>query len=169
MYSVAIADYPEAGKATFFVSQINDDVSAATPKYESVTLTYPVSSSPYPLNVATLKMTRMINGPNGNTLVMFTNGEIHQLDLDNKQFKKVSSIFSDADLLSPSFPHASWAQLYDAPSNKLFSVLTSSNNAYLVTTDMNTLVTSEKLQLQQYLKASTTKTNSHLRHSSTCI
>jgi len=147
MYTVAIADYPEEGKGTFFVSQINDDVSAATPKYESITLTYPDSSSPFPLNVAKLHISRVINGPNDVTLVLFTNGEVHQLDLDNKQFKKVTNLLSDADLLSVDFPHNSWSQVYDPASNILFSVITSDDNAYLVQTNMNTLTTSPKLKL----------------------
>lgn len=147
MYTVAIADYPEQGKGTFFVSQINDDITAATPKYESLVIPYPSSSSPYPINVDKLHMSRVINGPNDVTLVLFTNGEVHQLDLDNKMFKKVTNLLSDADLLSTEFPHNSWSQVYDSATNTLFSVITSSDNAYLIQTNMNTLATSPKLKL----------------------
>jgi hypothetical protein len=142
LYTVVASDYPNEGSATFWTYTIANDISAATPVQENVVLTFPTSTSPFPLNYGKLKLTRVLNaGVDGSLIAIFSNGEIHSVDVANAQSKLLTRVFSDSQLLSTSFPQTSWSSYYDGVSRTIKTVTTSSNQALLYTTDMQTLQT----------------------------
>ena len=142
LYTVVAGDYPNEGSATFWTYTIANDISAATPVQENVVITYPTSTSPFPLNYGKLKLTRVLTaGVDSSLIAIFSNGEIHSVDVANAQFKLLTRVFSDAQLLSTSFPQTSWSSYYDSTSRTIKTVTTASNQAFLYTTDMQTLQT----------------------------
>lgn len=130
-FVVAASDYPKEGSATFWVSTVNNDITAATPVVAEVTIAYPISTSPFPLNVSPLKMSRLLYGANSALYVTFVNGEVHEMNLAEKSSKKLLSIISDEQMMSPSFPQVSWSQVYDPATNSIFSVVTAGSGAFL--------------------------------------
>lgn len=105
---------------------------------DEVVFTYPVSSSPSPLNIMPLEVARVVLGPQNTPLVIFTNGEVHSLDMTTGSFTLKHRLISDAQALGVSFPAATTAQVYDPASNVLYSVLTAGMYAYLATTAFET-------------------------------
>jgi len=148
-FAVIAADYPKVAHGTFWVSTLNNDLTAATPVLQEVTIEYPVSSAPYPLNVAHLKMSRLINGADGVLYATFTNGEVHVVDVANKSMKRIFSVISDDKLLSNNYPAASWSQVYDPEQNALWSVVIAGASAYVVKSDMATLTNGDWIELTQ--------------------
>jgi len=74
--TVLAENYPSVAKATFWKSTINDYANASTPVVTAVTIPYPVSSSPFPLDVAPLQVSRLLLVGGGRQVVIFTNGEV---------------------------------------------------------------------------------------------
>ena len=146
-FVVAAADYPQAGGATFWISTINDDITSTTPIYSDVYIKYPDSSSPSPLNVAPLRLSRIHHLGESRILAVFTNGEIHSLDIANKAFKVRARLNTDDQLLSEAYPHATWSHVYDKENNALWSVVTAGTPAYLQKTDMTTFEVSSRTQM----------------------
>ena len=135
-FIVVAADYPEAGGATFWTSTVSDDISSVTPVDQDVYINYPASSSPYPLNVAPLKLSRIQHLGNNRVLCVFTNGEIHTVDIPNKSLQIRARLNTDEQLLSAANPHAIWSHVFDKESNAMWSVVTAGTPAYLVKTDI---------------------------------
>lgn len=73
-------DFPSVGKCTVWQSQINSAVNGTTPLYSNIEISYPISRSPAPMNVAKLVVSRVITDKDGAVFVVFTNGEVHSLD-----------------------------------------------------------------------------------------
>lgn len=136
-FTVAASDFPSAGKATFWQSTVSEDVTSATPIVNGLELSYPVSSSPFPLNDVHLKMVRIVAGGSDVPLmVVFRNGELHSLDLQQGQFKQVARIISDAQLLDAAYPTATNSHAYDSTTHMLSSVVMAGINSYVVNTDL---------------------------------
>lgn len=118
----------------------------STPVYSEVVIKYADSTSPYPLNVAPLKLARLISA-NGVLHATFTNGEIHQVDVANKAIKKLASIISDSQMLDVNFPQMSWAQVYDPSINGIWSVVTAGSRAYLSKVTLSDLQVASWIEL----------------------
>jgi len=107
-------EFPSATKCTVWVTQINDAVNGTTPLYSNVEIDYLVSKSPAPLDVAYLKISRVIADPSGRIFTVFTNGEVHLLDVPNKTFQYHYSLISDEDQLSENHTSfLSWGHVFD--------------------------------------------------------
>lgn len=147
-FLVVAAEYPRIDSATFWVSTLNNDVTVAKPVHVEVTIDYPVSSSPFPLSVVHLKISRVFFGLNG-IFVSFSNGEIHSLDLSGKVLKKLTSIIPETEILSNSYPRSSWSQVYDSDSNSVWHVITQGSNAFVTKLNLADLTTTEWVALKQ--------------------
>jgi len=146
-FIVVAADYPEAGGATFWTSTVSGDISSVTPVDQDVYIKYPASSSPYPLNVAPLKLSRIQHLGNNRVLCVFTNGEIHTVDIPNKSLQIRARLNTDEQLLSAAYPHATWSHVFDKESNALWSVVTAGTPAYLVKTDIESFKVSDRIEM----------------------
>lgn len=148
IFTLAASGYPTVSSATFWEYAVSDDISYLTPLSEAATIDYPMSSSPAPLDVAPLKMVSLLNaGTDATHLVVFSNGEMHQLDLASKTFKQLARIADDARLLSTEFPRATWSHAYDAETHSVMSVVVGASNAYTVKTDLTTGTVGEYLPM----------------------
>jgi hypothetical protein len=147
VFVTVAADYPQAQSMTVWASTVSAEIDVAYPVVAGAVVAYPVSSSPYPLNVMPLKISRLICGPDGVSYVTFTNGEVHRIDPSTGAFTLVASIVPDALQLGTTHPYATWGQVYDAASNSLFSVVFGANEAYLATTSLATFTTAPYLPL----------------------
>ena len=136
--TVIANNYPSTGKCTFWTSTISPSVDAATPVATNVEITFPESRSPYPLNVAPLTVSRIFTGPESRTFVVFTNGEIHEVDLSGRQFKYLYSIIPDEDQLSVSHPSATWGHAWDADRRLVWSVIMGGSDAFFVSHSLDT-------------------------------
>lgn len=147
-FAVVAADFPKATQATLWVSTINNAVDQTTPVYTEVVVQYPDSTSPFPLNDVPLKLSRVLFvGSTDHLIAIFTNGEIHRLDLASGSFKLLARLNSDEQLLSTEYPHATWSHVFDKESKVIRSVVTGGVNAYLLQTDLATFTVSDRISL----------------------
>lgn len=109
-WTVAV-DFPSVSTCTIWKSTINEGVNASTPLITQLELKYPVSQSPAPLNVAHLVLSRLIVGPSGRLFATFLNGEIHEVDLENKKFSFKYALISDELQLSETHPYMTWGHV----------------------------------------------------------
>lgn len=128
--------YPSAASATFWVSTLNEFVNVSTPALTEVTIQFPVSRSPFPLDVAPLQISRMLNIGNGKRVAIFTNGEVHEIDLVNKQFTFLYSLISDEKQLSVSFPAFVSGHVYDASTDRIWSIVEEENQFYAMSSQV---------------------------------
>lgn len=119
----------------------------ATPVYEGIVANHPLSSSPAPLNNIKLKIAKIVAGPNGMILAIFTNGEIHSLDTKNGIFTLMHKLIPDNRALDLDFPTTSSAHAFDFARNGLWSVVSAGISAYVVFTDFSTQQVGSWLQL----------------------
>ncbi len=148
IFTLAAADYPSVSSATFWEYRVSEDISSLTAVSEAVVISYPVSSSPAPLNIAPLKMVRILNaGVDATHLAMFSNGEIHVLDIASRQFKQIARIASDEALLSTAYPRSTWSHAYDPDTHSVWSVVFAASNAYAVSTNLATGLVSDYVPL----------------------
>lgn len=148
-YLVVASGYPRVDAGTFWLSNLNNDVTVATPIFKEVTVSYPISSAPYPLNYARLVLNRVHITPDDRILVTFNNGEVHVLDLASKTFKKVFSTIPDSELLSNSYPHATWSETIDTETNSLWSIVRQGTKAFAVNTKLDDYTVGKWLPLTQ--------------------
>jgi hypothetical protein len=142
------ADYPRTASATFWTSKLANDLSSATASaVNNVEIAYPAATSPFPLNVLHLKLTRIFHSADGTLFGVYENGEIHIIDLVNKQSKMVVRMTSDDRLLGVEYPTATWAHAYDPDTNTLSSVFMGGVNAYYVQTNLATMKVSDWVQM----------------------
>jgi hypothetical protein len=142
------ADYPQTRSLTAWVSTVSEAVDSAVPVVVGAVLAYPPTSSPYPLNVVPLKVSRIFFGAGGALYATFTNGEVHRIDTSTGAFALAASIIPDALQLGTTHPYATWGQVYDGVSNSLYSVIFAASDAFLATTDLSTGLTAPYLQLR---------------------
>lgn len=109
----------------------------ATTISDSIEFTFPVSTGPSPLNFLPLQVARVVLGPENVPHVIFTNGEVHSVDMTTGAFTLKHRLISDAQALDVSNPSATTAQVYDNVENKLYSVITAGMFAYLAITDFS--------------------------------
>lgn len=76
VFVTVATDYPRAGSATLWTSQISDAIDVATPLIVGEVLDYPATSSPFPMNVLPMEIARVLDGPGSTFLITFTNGEV---------------------------------------------------------------------------------------------
>lgn len=150
-YSVVVPQFPSVGRATFWSSTISSGINGAEPIYNSVEITYPVSRSPAPLNVARLEIARLISGPDGRLFTVFTNGEVHSVDIASGEFKFRYSLISDEDQLDVKHPSSTWGHIFEAGSGLLRSVVMSGNEAYVISSNIDggAVVSSQKMSMPQ--------------------
>jgi len=110
-------------------------------------ITYPISSSPSPLNNIKLVLAKIVQGPNSNILAIFTNGEVHSLDMKTGTFSLLHKLIADEKALDVDFPTTAAAHVFDFTRNGLWSVVSAGINAYLIFTDFHTQTVSEWIQL----------------------
>ena len=136
-FSVAALEFPVAHTATFWQSTVNNGINETTPVVEAVAIEYPVSQSPFPLNVAKLTMSRLIN-KDGVLYAFFSNGEVHLVDLQDRQFVFQYSLISDSLQLDTSFmSFSSYGHLYDAGNDCVWSIAMAGINAYLIKSSLS--------------------------------
>jgi hypothetical protein len=119
----------------------------ATPIITALEVPYPISSSPAPLNNNKLVVSKVVLGPNGGLLAIFTNGEVHALDAKAGTFTFLHKLIPDERALDLDFPTTSAGHVFDFDRNGLWSIVSAGINAYVVFTDYNTKVSSEWVQL----------------------
>ena len=138
-FYVVVDNFPTANKMTAWASTISAKADAATPVYTAVTMTYPDSSSPAPLNVLTPAIARVLFSDSvGGLTVIFQNGEVHSVDLAAKTFTKQLMLITPEDLYSVAHPFATGAQVVDAGNGVLQSFIFSASNTLLSTVDLAT-------------------------------
>jgi len=131
-FSAVALEYPAAHTATFWQSTLNNWINGTTPIYEDISIEYPVSQSPFPLNIAPLTMSRLINKEN-QLYAFFSNGEVHLIDLQKRQFVFQYSLIPDSFQLDLSFmSFTSYGHLYDAGNDCVWSIAMAGINAYLI-------------------------------------
>jgi hypothetical protein len=128
--SVMADNYPSVASGTFWVSTLNEFVNATTPVRSAISIPYPVSSSPYPLDVAQLEVSRFLTVAGGRIVVIFTNGEVHEVDLVNKRFNLLYNLISADKQLSPSFPSFFHGHTYDASRDLIWSIVEVDNDFF---------------------------------------
>lgn len=136
-FSVAALEFPAAHTATFWQSTVNNEINETKPVYETVAIEYPVSQSPFPLNVAKLTMSRLVN--KGDILyAFFSNGEVHLVDLKSHQFVFQYSLIPDSSQLDTSLmSFTSYGHLYDAGNDCVWSIAMAGINAYLIKSSLS--------------------------------
>lgn len=142
VFTTVITDYPRVATCTFFTSSINNDANASTPLITNLLVKYPVSLSPAPLNDAHLVMSRILLDNVGNMFAVFSNGEVHTVDLTTGTFTFSYKLIPDSNQLSANFPYASWGHVYDTDNNVMWSVLWSGNNWYSCMSSLSTKIVS---------------------------
>jgi len=136
-FYVLVDGYPEATSATVWVSTLSADASVATPVHTAVEIVYPAASSPAPLDVIVQKVARILISSDG-PLVVFKTGEVHDLDVAGKQFKKRLALISGDLLYGVTHPYATSAQVVDSETEILHSFIFAASEVYLVSTDLRT-------------------------------
>lgn len=124
----------------------------ATPVLEGVKITYPISSSPAPLNNTPLKLSKVVNGPNGGLFAVFTNGEVHSLDVNGGKISLLHKLISDEKALSVDNPTTLSGHTFDFDRNGLWSVVSAGMFSYVVFTDFKTNTVGEWRQLNANMK-----------------
>lgn len=145
-FVVVGADYPRIASANVWTVKLNGDLSAGS-LTSQVEFVYPVSSSPFPLNVLHLKMKRVFHTADGSLYGIYENGEVHLIDLANKQSKMVSRMTSDEQLLGVEYLTATWSHAYDPQMNVLHSTFIGGVNAYYTKTDMASFTNTKWVQM----------------------
>ena len=146
MLAVA-ADYPAVGGLTFWTSTISNQVDAAKPVVDGKFVKYPDNTSPAPLNVLRLRLSRVLpSSVSGEFLAVFTNGEVHRFSADGV-FTKVLDGISPEDQLSADYPTMTWAQVYDKSRDGIWSVAFPASSPTLTFSDLRTGVASAPIPL----------------------
>jgi hypothetical protein len=144
-YTVAVQDYPGTGLDTFFVVEINEDITSATPVISNVVVGHPDGKVG---DAGKMTLSKIFLDAAGNTVVLFEDGSLYSLDLATKSYVLLANIHSGGSLKEP--VSITKAQILE--NNILRSVLYDSKNyvSYLVRTDLSTSppTVSAPLQLQ---------------------
>lgn len=133
---VAAADAPELSYCTVWQSTISGAVDAATPVFKQVQMKYPISASPAPLNVAHLELSRIVVGPSSRLFAIFTNGEVHEMDLAKGTFSFAYALVSDELQLGVTHPYMTWGHVYDSDARIMWSVAMAASDAYLMSSSL---------------------------------
>lgn len=155
IYTTVAVDYPTRETLTVWTSSISGTDAAsmkATPILNGVQMKIPKPSGPAPLSFSPLKVSKVISGPNGGLLTIFTNGEVHAMDVNNKQFTLLHKLISDEKALSVDNPTTLSGHVFDAERNGLWSVVSAGMFAYVVFTDFKTNTVGEWVQLDANMK-----------------
>jgi hypothetical protein len=130
-FYVVATDYPNVASGTFWLSTINDATNASLPVYTAVTIAYPNSQSPFPLDVAHLSLSRIIE-KDDKLFAVFSNGDVYAVDLDSKKFQFLYSIVAAAEQLDPSFmSFTGFGHVYDSDNDCLWSIAMAGINGFL--------------------------------------
>jgi len=103
-FTLIAADHPVGGVDSIWESTIGDAVNLTTPITTNLMIAHPDTA---PNNPGSMKLARILSGPEGRTIAMYTDGSIHELDIKGKQYSKLGSLFEKA-------PFASTATMTDA-------------------------------------------------------
>lgn len=174
VYTTVAAGYPSADTLTLWTSSISgtDALSVschvvfsfsgmlmwflyqmkATPILNGVKVQFPVSSAPAPLNYLPLKVAKVVTGPNDGILAIFTNGEVHSLDVDSGKLTLLHKLIPDDKALDVSHPWTAGAHIFDLEKNGLWSVVSAGMYSYLIFTDYKTFQSTEWLKLDAGIK-----------------
>ena len=155
IFTTVAADFPTPHTMTIWTSSISgSDVSSvkATPVLNGVKVAYPAASSPAPLDFVPLKLSQIVNAPNGALLAVFTNGEVHSLDVEGGKLTLLHKLISDEKALSVDNPTTYGSHTFDFDRNGLWSVVSAGMYAYVVFTDFKTGTVGEWRQLDANMK-----------------
>jgi hypothetical protein len=134
---VTVADsYPAAGSATTWSSTLAPNLDSAAPTVSGAKVAYPVSSSPFPLNVEPLALSRVLFAKDSLLLAVFTNGEVHSFNVTTGTFAKLLDLIPAAQQLGPTHPFATAAQAYDPTTDSLLSLVFAASDAFAVETNL---------------------------------
>ncbi len=154
-YSTVAVDFPTRGTLTVWTSSISGTDAGsmkATPILSGVQINVPLPSGPAPLNINPLKLSKVVSGPNGGLLAIFTNGEVHVLDVNNKQFTLLHKLISDERALAVDHPTTRHGHVFDSERNGLWSIVSGGMFSYVIFTDFKTNSVGEWLQLDANMK-----------------
>ena len=142
-YTVAVQDYPAPGMDTFFVVNINNDVTSAKPLLSNVIIGHPDGST---ANQGKLTLTKVLYDSNGNHLAVFNDGSVYGLDVANKSYKLFANLYSASSITASYVSNA-----HSISNGVLKSVVydTSSYISYLIKTDLATGTVSKAVEIQQ--------------------
>lgn len=149
-FTTVAAEYPRQSTLTLWTSTVSGtslDTMEATPVISALEVAYPISSSPAPLNNIKLVLAKVIQGPNGGLLAIFTNGEVHALDVKTGTFSLLHKLIADSRALEVDFPSTSSAHVFDFDRNGMWSVVSAGINAYVVFTDFTTKTVGDWVQM----------------------
>jgi hypothetical protein len=142
-YSVAVQDYPAVGLDTFFVVQINNDVTSATSLVSNVILGHPDGA---PGNPGSMSLSRVMYDQNGDLLTLFADGRLYRLDiLGSRAYKLLADIIPDDN----SSVKVSNAHVRDGLTLKSITYESSSDIAYLVKTDLTSYNVSAPVEIKK--------------------
>ena len=134
--SVAAVDFPSVSSCTLWQSVISGDATTTTPVVVAKEIKYPVSRSPAPLNVAHLKFSRLIVGPSSTLFAVFTNGEVHEINLEEGTFSFKYSLVSDELQLGVTHPYLTAGHVYDRDADTMWSIAMGASDAFLMSSSL---------------------------------
>ncbi len=155
VYTTVAVHYPSKDTMTVWTSTVSGtdiDSMKAVPILDGVQMKFPVSSSPSPLNIAALEVSKIVSGPNGGVLAIFTNGEVHAIDANNKQFTLLHKIISDERALDVDFPTTMNGHVYDKDRQGLWSIVSAGMFSYVIFTDFKTNTVGPWVKLDAKMK-----------------
>lgn len=134
--SVAAVDFPSVSSCTLWQSVISGDATTTTPVVVAKEIKFPVSRSPAPLNVAHLKFSRLIVGPSSTLFAVFTNGEVHEINLEEGTFSFKYALVSDELQLGVTHPYLTAGHVYDRDADTMWSIAMGASDAFLMSSSL---------------------------------
>jgi len=121
---------------TFWKMTVSNDAASTTSIYFNVDIKHPVSQSPFPLNVAPLQLARVFTTSADQLIAVFSNGEVHEVDLERQIFLFKYKLMNDDEQLSVQHPTSTYAHAHDASTGIMHSICFYGSLAYYKTSDL---------------------------------
>jgi len=121
---------------TFWKMTVSNDAASTTFIYSNVDIKHPISQSPFPLNVAPLQLARVFTTSADQLIAVFSNGEVHEVDLERQIFLFKYKLMNDDEQLSVQHPTSTYAHAHDASTGIMHSICFYGSLAYYKTSDL---------------------------------
>lgn len=149
LFASVAADYSVGGVDSYWMHKISNDILSTIPVYTNVMIAHADTS---PDNPGTTHVVRILFAPNDQLVALFSDGTIHNVDLENKNYNQIGSLYST--FTSNSHLSMTYAHVFDGNTLKSFVLNNEDGNTYLVKVDFvstNTITVSQPLKIT-YLK-----------------
>lgn len=97
------ADYSVGGVDSYWMHTINDAVNGTTPLKTNVMVAHPDATPDHP---GSMKLARILLGPNDRLVALFNDGSIHDVDLDTQSYTRIASLYERVSFSKPSMTYA---------------------------------------------------------------